>query len=223
MKKLPDYIPIHLLDQIKEKTQIAYPGCRFEPGRIDGVTKSSHPPMILWNHRWEHDKNPEDFYDLLTWLKKEHLDFSLVILGEGFSDHPLVFRHIKNEFSDRIKAFGFVSSKAEYYSWLEKADIVVSCATQENFGISVIEAIRYGCLPILPNRLSYPEIIPDKLHSQFIYTSKQECREKTKTLIHNVNQYADQRQILSDHMEQFSWDIRVKQYDNALKKLEKLA
>jgi len=24
--------------------------------------KKSQPPLILWNHRWEYDKNPTDFF-----------------------------------------------------------------------------------------------------------------------------------------------------------------
>jgi glycosyltransferase involved in cell wall biosynthesis len=33
----------------------------------------------------------------------------------------------------------------------------------------VVEAMLLGCLPVLPNDLSYPEIIPAHLHPLFLY------------------------------------------------------
>ena len=55
---------------------------------------------------------------------------------------------------------GYVESKEEYLQWLEKADWVLSTATHEFFGIAVVEALFAGCLPWLPERLSYRELLP---------------------------------------------------------------
>jgi glycosyltransferase involved in cell wall biosynthesis len=47
-----------------------------------------------------------------------------------------------------------------------------SAAIQENFGISVIEAMLMGCVPLLPDRLSYPEILPEEFHEHFLYKNR---------------------------------------------------
>ena len=60
-----------------------------------------------------------------------------------------------------IDHMGFVESKEEYWSWLHKADWVLSTATHEFFGIAVVEALLAGCLPWLPQRLSYTELLPE--------------------------------------------------------------
>jgi glycosyltransferase involved in cell wall biosynthesis len=62
--------------------------------------------------------------------------------------------------------FGYVKSKHEYIKWLKQGDIVISTANHEFFGMSVIEAVRAGCRPLLPDRLSYPELFP----KEFLYT-----------------------------------------------------
>ena len=55
---------------------------------------------------------------------------------------------------------GYVESKNEYWKWLHKADWVLSTAKHEFFGIAVVEALFAGCLPWLPEKLSYKELLP---------------------------------------------------------------
>ena len=62
-------------------------------------------------------------------------------------------------------------TKDEYYELLSKSKIFVSFALQENFGISVLESVYLGCIPVLPNRLVYPEFY-DK---QFLYNTFEDC------------------------------------------------
>jgi hypothetical protein len=52
---------------------------------------------------------------------------------------------------------------------LWQADIAVSTAIQEFFGISVVEAMYCGCVPVLPRRLSYPELLPAEHHDACLY------------------------------------------------------
>ena len=47
--------------------------------------------------------------------------------------------------------------------------MVVSTSTHEFFGISMLEAIHCGCHPVLPNRLTYPELIPASLHDPLLH------------------------------------------------------
>jgi hypothetical protein len=48
-------------------------------------------------------------------------------------------------------------SKKEYYDLLSRSKVVVSFALQENFGYGINEAVKLGCIPVVPNRLVYPE------------------------------------------------------------------
>lgn len=50
--------------------------------------------------------------------------------------------------------------KEEYYDVLCKSKIVLAPSEQETFGIGVVEAIACGCIPIVPNRLSFLDYVP---------------------------------------------------------------
>ncbi len=219
IKQMPDPKPLWMIEQIKMKTQVVYPGCRFGTGSCEVKKKEKTPPMIIWNHRWEYDKNPEFFFDALQCIKEKNIVFDLVILGERPDAYPKVFDDAQKVFKDQIRVFGYVKSHKEYLSWLKKGSIVVSTAIQENFGISVVEAVRQGCFPLLPNRLSYPEIMPDKLHLHILYHSKKELVKKLEHALLNPEKYIDMAEILSNEMEKFSWESCVHQYDNLLENI----
>jgi glycosyltransferase involved in cell wall biosynthesis len=223
IKQMPDFKPEWMIEQIWEKTRVVYPGCRFENGMIDLKKRELEKPLIIWNHRWEYDKNPEFFFDALGRLKEKNIPFSLALLGERYDVFPDIFKEAKERFKEEIVVFGYVESRKEYLSWLKKGAIVVSCAIQENFGISVVEAVRFGCIPLLPKRLSYPEIMPREFHSKILYRTKEDLAEKLEDMVINYQKYLPMQKRLSMELEQFSWEIIVKLYDTALKELKREA
>jgi glycosyltransferase involved in cell wall biosynthesis len=216
IKQMPDFKPSWMIEQIKQKTKVVYPGCDFEPGVIELSKRNVKTPLIIWNHRWEYDKNPEFFFDALSVLKERNISFTLALLGEKYDIFPDIFKKAKEKFKDEIVVYGYVESRNEYVNWLKKGAIVVSCAIQENFGISIVEAVRFGCIPLLPDRLSYPEIMPEELHSKVLYQKKEDMLEKLTDMLVNYQEYLSLQKKLSENMEVFSWEIIVKQYDQTL-------
>jgi hypothetical protein len=49
-------------------------------------------------------------------------------------------------------------SKEDYYATLARSKIMFSCALHENLGISVMEGVLAGVIPVLPDRCSYKEM-----------------------------------------------------------------
>nr|MBF0222941.1 DUF3524 domain-containing protein [Desulfobulbaceae bacterium] len=159
----PDMQCDTLIDSVQKKAVILYPGIDFQ--EIDKRSKSrthNDVPVILWNHRWEHDKNPELFFTTLTGLKAKGIDFRLIVMGKSFNQKPPSFEMAHHELADKILHFGYIDSREEYIDMLCLSDIVVSTSIHEFYGISVIEAVRAGCCPLLPDRLSYKELFPDE-------------------------------------------------------------
>ena len=217
---MPEYRPHWVVDEIRSKAGVLYPGCRFSAGSVALQDPPSlSPPLIIWNHRWEFDKNPEAFFDALDAVLENGAEFRLALLGENFQAVPKAFIRARSRYGRRIIQYGYVESRQEYIQWLQRGSVVISTATQENFGISIVEAIRCGCLPLLPARLAYPEIIPQEFHSQVLYRDHKDLVQKLSRLIKDYAQFQDLRRMLSDVMQQFAWTNLIGRFDEELEKL----
>jgi len=147
------------------------------PEKPENTEKREKRLHILWPHRWEHDKNPEDFFQTLFKLKQENLNFELSILGENFDDVPEVFNRAKVELKQEIRHFGWLENREKYFEILHEADVVISTANHEFFGVAMLESAASGCLPLVPDRLVYPEIYPESC----IYRTQQQLFKKLKS------------------------------------------
>jgi glycosyltransferase involved in cell wall biosynthesis len=127
------------------------------PGEPDRVLHN--PTRVVWPHRWEHDKGPDELLEIARrWT--EPLDIRWTILGERFGKVPPALAEFERAFGDRLDAFGYEPDRDRYLEILGACDWVLSTARHEFFGIAVTEALTAGCLPWLPDRLSYPELLP---------------------------------------------------------------
>jgi glycosyltransferase involved in cell wall biosynthesis len=219
LKMMPEYRPNWVVDQIRSKADVLYPGCRFPAnGFSHAESPGEVPPLIIWNHRWEFDKNPDDFFQALDEVLGKGVEFRLALLGENSQAIPKAFIGAQGRYGDRIIQYGYVESREDYIKWLQRGSIVISTAQQENFGISVVEAIRYGCVPLLPARLVYPEIIPEGFHSDVLYKDKNELVQKLTRLITNYSGFQALRRELSIAMGRFAWENLIGRYDEELEK-----
>lgn len=152
LKRINDHSPVAILDRIRVNDRILpVPICSRQTTNVNKIKNS-----IIWNHRWEYDKNPEDFYKTLKILQSKNIDFKLIMMGIQFKNSPAIFNKIKEEFKENILCWG-EQSKEEYVKWLQKGEFIISTAIHEFQGLAVMEGVQYGAIPIVPDRLSYPE------------------------------------------------------------------
>ena len=156
MARMPDNCLPSAAEMIKKRSQVWPQGFEAMPGRSD---RKPGAMRILWSARWEYDKNPDCLFAALRQLKDDGVVFRLDVIGQQFANCPAVFEQAKNEFAAEIDHWGFQPTRDEYVACLQKADVVVSTADHEFFGVAVVEAIAAGARPLLPNRLAYPEIL----------------------------------------------------------------
>ena len=82
------------------------------------------------------------------------------------------FTHARNTLKRHIIQFGYTETFEDYAAWLWKADILPVTSIQDFFGISIMEAVFCNTIPLLPQRLSYPELFRSNENPEIFYHSK---------------------------------------------------
>ncbi len=163
----PDHAPAGLAQDIADRARVVPLGVDLEglDAHAD-LTPRTGPLTLLWNHRWEHDKNPEGFFEACDRLMDAGADFRVIVLGQAFSAAPPVFAEARERLGDRVLHWGFVPERAAYARLVSRADVAVSTARHDFFGVAVVEAMHLGCMPLLANRLNYPDLVPAEAHAR---------------------------------------------------------
>jgi glycosyltransferase involved in cell wall biosynthesis len=215
LRRLPEFRPMWTTQAIAGRSGVCYPGIATDELPLPADHEAGAPPLVIWNHRWEYDKNPGAFFAALREVMNQGCEFQVAILGEDFNTKPEEFAIARSELGDRVVQYGYAADRKQYSSWLARGTVVVSTAIQENFGISVMEAIAHGCHPILPNRLSYPEIIPSEFHASCLYSDHDGL---VSLLLEALGADPVRRAdpTLVAHARTFGWDQRVLQFDTLI-------
>jgi glycosyltransferase involved in cell wall biosynthesis len=221
LRRFPDYTHLDTLRRLREKAAVLHLGLDLAGhdryAAAAERVRDAGPPIVLWNQRWEHDKNPEAFFRLMNRLDDAGVRFRLILAGERFEEQPPAFERAFQRYAERILHYGYAEDFAEYSRLLHRADIVVSTARHEFFGIAMLEAIYCGCHPLLPNRLTYPELIPARLHRPLLHAPVlYEDEEQLFDLLRRLLRGEDQplpRSVLREIPAHLAWPEQAQRYD----------
>ncbi|MDH3899509.1 MAG: DUF3524 domain-containing protein [Gammaproteobacteria bacterium] len=175
LSKMPDRVPPGIPETIREQSAVlpvplgAY---WFEQGVV--ATPKKSPLTIVWNHRWEYDKGPDRLFAAMMKLRHAGVDFRVHVIGQQFRVQPPVFSGMRAQLGDCIGSWGMVEADADYRRLLCESHVVLSTALHEFQGLAVQEAVACGCIPLVPDRLAYPEYFD----REFRYPS---CPEEPET------------------------------------------
>ncbi len=212
LKHFPDYTELWSVGRLRERSEVLPLG--LDLSRLDAYRPeqpAAGPPMLLWNHRWEYDKDPATFFRAIYALAGEGLDFRLILLGESFRNQPSEFLEARQRLPERIAHFGYAEDLAQYARLLWQGDVVVSTALHEFFGAAVLEACYCECFPILPARLSYPELLPAARHEDCLYRDFDGLLARLRRSIVDIEE--TRARSLRGEVARYDWDRMAPLYD----------
>lgn len=221
LKTFPDHNESKTVQDIVEKSRTLSLGLdlkKFDEWRPVDELVDGRPPLILWNHRWEYDKNPEEFFQALYLLQDQGVDFELVVLGESYHKVPKIFSEAKTRLAGRIVHWGYAREFSDYATWLWRSDILPVPSLHDFFGVSVVQALYCNCFPLLPQRLAYPEHIANNYHDCCFYTDFDDLVTRLRDLCLEVKPKFPK--TLSSMVGQYDWGKAVTLYDDLLESIK---
>jgi glycosyltransferase involved in cell wall biosynthesis len=130
--------------------------------------------IVLWPHRWSHEKQPELALEVAEYLPS---DFALVMTADGQSTENVQF----------------VGKQASIADWLGQSHCVLSLATFEGFGYSVAEAMLHG-VPVV----SYARGICNETNCTVI-SNEATAEQIAKLCVNPVQHQSSAFSFLRDH------------------------
>lgn len=168
---------------------------------------------IIYVGRLVKEKGIDILIDAVSQLIQEGYDISFTIVGDGTERKTLESKVLQENLQNNIK---FVGSQTNVIDWLDNADIFVyPSICEEAFGISVVEAMARGCIPIVSNKGGLPEVVGN--NEKYLFNSEKELNLKIKNMI-KENEIDNARTI--ELAKKFSIKIAIenlkKVYDNLI-------
>ena len=203
LKRMPDFSPPEIINRVETNSSVLpVPVQSFETTdrREQRIERS-----IVWNHRWEYDKNPADFFQACYILQSKNIPFQLLVMGQQFRQHPEEFDRAKSELQEHIIVWGEQSTE-DYLYWLERGEFAVSTAIHEFQGVALMEAVRAGNIPVVPDRLSYPEFFPKQYR----------FGQSAEDLADFLEACLEAKQLFPPDLKSFSWEALATDYKRLL-------
>lgn len=203
------------LDSLSDPNVTLITNSNFTKNSLTKITKNEckviYPPVqvskFLKNFFNKKDKK---IVTLCRFGPRKKLDFALdVMIGTDFNYQ--LSGYAKRDI--QIEIFTKLKKKANHYqnitvtknlsdeepiSFLSSAKVYFH-PCEESFGISVIEAIASGCIPIVPNNSAHLETVP---FEELRFDTRAEACEKLQKAMNS--EYDNYKSDLKNHIEQFS-------------------
>lgn len=153
---------------------------------------------VIFPFRLNSDKGVDDFLTIATALP--HVRFVVTV--------PQLKQTLQtNTWYQKIlpyKNIKFINGQygIKHLQTLARAKIILSCAQQETFGYAVMKAVSVGCIPIVPNRVCYPEFFDKK----FLYKDTNEAIQLiTANLSKKANDHSPGLSTVQEKIKNFSF------------------
>ncbi len=187
LKKMPDFSPQTLADEILTKSQVI--PVPVEPQWFVGQPKPNTQPLkILWAHRREWDKGPDRLLAIVEQLCQQQRPFELHLAGQQFRQQPDCFAQLAERLqgspAGKLIDHGFIEDEQAFRAMVQQCDISLSTALHDFQGLSMIQSAASRLQPVAPDRLAYPEFFPAaNLYQSDLENIQQEAKSAVEVIM----------------------------------------
>lgn len=214
LARLPDQRHTRLIGRVADRSVVLPVG--VDLAALDAIERrSGERPLVLWNQRWEYDKGPAEFAAAITRLVERGAVFDVALAGERPGEEPPELVALRAVLGDRLVHDGHAATD-DYRRLLRRADVVVSTAHHEFFGVAITEAVHAGAFPVVPDRLVYPERIPAGHHADCLYRTDDELVDRIAWALAHPAQRRRIAGALRPAMAACDWSVVAPRYDAVL-------
>lgn len=207
-KRLPDHAPMEAVSSIQKKSQVLPVPIYSKHSQLCATFTPEETLKVIWNHRWEYDKGPDILARVIALSQQQALNISFTICGMPFRHIPNSFQSLQTQAPSNVIHMGRFESRDVYVSQLAQHHVVLSTAEHEFQGLAVLEGAAYGCIPLAPNRLAYPEWIP----SSCLYDSGN-TNEEASRICQRLHQWQSQGLPPSTDVCHYDWAVLIPAYE----------
>ena len=162
----------------------------YPPVDVDEIRPATKEELVATVGRFVREKN----YEMVLEVARLMPEVKFLIMGRRQDEN--YYRKIESSKPSNVELLTDLSSE-ELFSILGKAKVYLHTMIGEHFGISVVEAMAAGCIPVVHNSGGVREAIGDL---GYVYNNVKECRDCIdRALRENV-----EVSRITEHAEKFS-------------------
>ena len=144
-----EYLNKETMDKLEAKSQV------LKFGLLSGDEPraplcTTEPPIFLYNHRFENYKKPEITFQVINQLRAKGHKFE--VWATQTAGHKV------DDFA--VDKDIFEASREKYFERISVPAINTINSVHETFCISILDSMCVGHLVVLPNTVTFPELVP---------------------------------------------------------------
>lgn len=201
------------------KCEIIYNGIRRNFYEQSNNTFKKFTNNVVFIGRLAREKGVNILIDAFNIVKQKGIDTTLTIVGEGDEKQELIEKIGKYGLENNVIFTGRQSNVIQY---LDNAEIFVYPSIwEEGFGISVVEAMARGCIPITFNKGDLPEIIKNEKNGFIVNDVTAESLADEIIKVINLNNKDEIRKNAIETAKKFSIDNTIRCQKDIFEKIIK--